>query len=92
MKVRLRTKPLLNREFFQWHVHCSTLHIKLMSGGTKMNATVNEVRLAGLTNNNEASETTATRVAQNSLLSELPGIVFGLITLGYVISSLVALA
>jgi hypothetical protein len=63
-----------------------------MSGGTKMNATANEVRLAGLTNNNEASETTATRLAQNSLLSELPGIVFGLITLGYVISSLVGLA
>jgi hypothetical protein len=57
-----------------------------------MNATTNEVRLAGL-ENNEATETTVgTRLAQNSLLSELPGIVFGLITLGYVISSLVALA
>jgi hypothetical protein len=56
-----------------------------------MNATTNEVRLAGLTN--EATEATAgTRLAQNTLLSELPGIVFGLITLGYVISSLVGLA
>lgn len=55
-----------------------------------MNATVNEVRLAGLTSNNEASA--GTRLAQSSLLSELPGIVFGLITLGYVISSLVGLA
>jgi hypothetical protein len=56
-----------------------------------MNATTNEVRLAGL--NHETTEATAgTRLAQNSLLSELPGIVFGLITLGYVISSLVGLA
>jgi hypothetical protein len=46
-----------------------------------------------ITNTNQAVEATAgTRLAQNSLLSELPGIVFGLITLGYVISSLVALA
>jgi ABC-type phosphate transport system permease subunit len=58
-----------------------------------MNATTNEVRLAGIENTNQAAELTAgTRFAQNSLLSELPGIVFGLITLGYIVSSLVALA
>lgn len=58
-----------------------------------MNATTNEAILNGIVNTNEAVEATAgTRLAQNSLLSELPGIVFGLITLGYVISSLVALA
>jgi hypothetical protein len=59
----------------------------------KMNATTNEATLAGINRINEAAEATVgTRLAQNSLLSELPGIVFGLITLGYVISSLVALA
>ena len=58
-----------------------------------MNATTNEATLTAITSNNEAVEATAgTRLAQNSLLSELPGIVFGLITLGYVISSLVALS
>jgi hypothetical protein len=58
-----------------------------------MNATTNEATLAGINSINEAAEATVgTRLAQNSLLSELPGIVFGLITLGYVISSLVALA
>jgi hypothetical protein len=58
-----------------------------------MNATTNEATLNATTNTNEAVEVTAgTRLAQNSLLSELPGIVFGLLTLGYVISSLVALA
>jgi hypothetical protein len=58
-----------------------------------MNATTNEARLAVLSNVNEAAEATAgTRLAQNSLLSELPGVVFGLITLGYIVSSLLALA
>jgi len=58
-----------------------------------MNANTNEATLNGIANTNEVVEATAgTRLAQNSLLSELPGIVFGLITLGYVISSLVALA
>jgi len=58
-----------------------------------MNATTNEVRLAGITNRNEATESTAgIRIAQNSWLSELPGAVFALITLGYVVSSLLALA
>ena len=46
-----------------------------------------------VTNLNEATEATVgTRFAQNSLLSELPGIVFGLITLGYIVSSLIALS
>jgi hypothetical protein len=58
-----------------------------------MNATTNEATLTVLTNSNEAAEaTTGTRLAQNSLLSELPGVVFGLLTLGYVVSSLIALA
>ena len=58
-----------------------------------MNATTNEARFAGIANTNEAAESTAgIRFAQNSLLSELPGVVFGLITLAYVVSSLLALA
>ena len=58
-----------------------------------MNATTNAATLNAITSNNEVVEATAgTRLAQNSLLSELPGIVFGLITLGYIVSSLVALA
>ncbi|HLX03989.1 MAG TPA: hypothetical protein VKR28_00580 [Candidatus Binatus sp.] len=58
-----------------------------------MNATTTQSKFAAITPANEATEVSAaTRLAQNSFLSELPGIVFGLITLGYVISSLVALA
>ena len=72
---------------------CSTLSVNEYGGTLKVNATTNEATLAVITNRNEAVEATAgTRLAQNSLLSELPGIVFGLITLGYVISSLVALS
>ena len=58
-----------------------------------MNATTNQATIAVVRNSNQATEATAgSRLAQNSLLSELPGIVFGLITLGYIVSSLVALA
>ncbi|HEY6300148.1 MAG TPA: hypothetical protein VIW95_10955 [Candidatus Binatus sp.] len=57
-----------------------------------MNANTNEATLTAITTNEAVEATAGTRLAQNSLLSELPGIVFGLITLGYVISSLVALA
>ena len=57
-----------------------------------MNATINEARLTGFTKTTETEASEGTRYAQNSLLSELPGLVFGLITLGYIVSSLLALA
>ena len=57
-----------------------------------MNATINEARLAGFTKTTENETTEATRHAQNSLLSELPGLVFAVITLGYIVSSLLALS
>ena len=58
-----------------------------------MNATTNEARLAGIAKANENAEArVGTRIAQNSLLSELPGLVFGLLTLGYIVSSLASLA
>lgn len=57
-----------------------------------MNATTNQATIAVVRSNEATEATAATRLAQNSLLSELPGIVFGLLTLGYVVSSLIALA
>ena len=57
-----------------------------------MDATTNEARLTGITKKVEIEATEATRYAQNSLLTELPGLVFGVITLGYIVSSLLALA
>lgn len=59
-----------------------------------MNATTtNRAKVAGY--NPAASPAAPTdyiRVAQNSFLTELPGIAFGIITLLYVVSSLLALA
>jgi hypothetical protein len=59
-----------------------------------MNATTtNEARLAGFNNVTEQTESTeSTRYAQNAFLTELPGVVFGLLTLGYIVSSLISLA
>lgn len=59
-----------------------------------MNATTtNHTEIAGLTHTNEtAAPTDYIRYAQNSFLTELPGVAFGLITLAYVICSFLALA
>ena len=58
-----------------------------------MNATTTEARLAGLIEESAATQSAeAARYAENSFLTELPGLVFGLLTLGYLISSLLALA
>jgi hypothetical protein len=55
-----------------------------------MNATTTEARMAVMVAEDKAS-TNAVRYAQNAMLSELPGVVFGLLTIGYVVSSLIAL-
>jgi hypothetical protein len=58
-----------------------------------MNANTKQATLNAIANSNEAVESTVgRRFAENSMLSELPGVVFGLITLGYIVSSLIALA
>jgi len=62
-----------------------------------MEATIRERRLATaertLAGNFTERETatTSARYVANNLLSELPGIAFGLITLVYIVSSLIAL-
>jgi len=58
-----------------------------------MNATTNRARLAGFNRAAEpAAPTDSIRFVQNSLLTELPGVAFGLLTLFYLVSSLIALA
>ena len=56
-----------------------------------MEATMREARLGDVANFAEEDGMTSVRYAGNNMLSELPGIVFGLITLAYIVSSLVAL-
>ena len=57
-----------------------------------MAATTMNRRLAGFQDVKEQTETVAAdRIAQNSLLSELPGVVFAFLTLGYIVLSFVSL-
>ncbi len=60
-----------------------------------MEATIRERRLATgegtLAGNEREAIATSARYVANNLLSELPGIAFGLITLVYIVSSLIAL-
>ena len=58
-----------------------------------MNATTNEARLAGIGSINQpAAVSDVTRLAQYNMLNELPGAIFGLITVAYIVGSLLALA
>ena len=55
-----------------------------------MAAMTNEARFAATTMA-EAGTSDALRFAQYSFLNEMPGVVFGLITLAYIVSSLASL-
>jgi len=58
-----------------------------------MNATTNEARLEGFgAVESQTASTDAVRLAQFAWLNELPGMVFGLITVVYIVASLLALA
>jgi hypothetical protein len=57
-----------------------------------MEATIREARVAAAERATLRDEITGSvRYAENAFLSELPGMVFGLITLVYIVSSLVHL-
>ncbi|HYB91075.1 MAG TPA: hypothetical protein VEC38_08520 [Candidatus Binataceae bacterium] len=59
-----------------------------------MNASIKgQIRLTGLSASRPAEEPTEyIAYAQNSFLSELPGLAFGLLTVAYIVSSLLSLA
>jgi hypothetical protein len=58
-----------------------------------MNASTTEARLAGIATANETAEVSAaTRLAQYNMLNEIPGAIFGIITVAYIVGSLIALA
>lgn len=57
-----------------------------------MAATTINQRLAGFQQVQEQTETVAAnRIAQNSLLTELPGVTFAVLTLAYIVLSFVSL-
>ena len=58
-----------------------------------MNATTNETQIGRIETQSQVSNSgEGYRIAQSTLLSELPGVVFAVLTLAYVASSLIALA
>jgi hypothetical protein len=58
-----------------------------------MNASTTEARFPGIASIDETSEVSAaTRLAQYNILNEIPGAVFGIITVAYIVGSLLALA
>ncbi len=58
-----------------------------------MNATTTEARLAAIASINEAAAVSdATRLAQYNMLNEIPGAIFGIITIVYLVGSILALA
>ena len=58
-----------------------------------MNASTTEARFAGITAINEAAEVSdATRLPQYNMLNEIPGAIFGVITVAYIFASLLTLA
>ena len=54
-----------------------------------MNARINEATINGYIHNGETSE--ATHRAQYAMLNELPGVVFGFLTLAWIVTSLFGL-
>ncbi len=58
-----------------------------------MNATTTEPRLTGIASINQAAAVSdVTRLAQYNMLNEIPGALFGIITVVYIVGSLLALA
>jgi len=57
-----------------------------------MNASTTEARFAGIAINQAEEVSAATRLAQYNMLNEIPGAIFGIITVAYIFGSLIALA
>ncbi|HZC46809.1 MAG TPA: hypothetical protein VE243_10050 [Candidatus Acidoferrum sp.] len=58
-----------------------------------MNATTAQSTLTGIGSINQAAEVSApTRLAQYNMLNEIPGAIFGIITVAYIVGALLSLA
>jgi hypothetical protein len=55
-----------------------------------MNARINEATISGLTRSDEQTSE-ATERAQYAMLNELPGLVFGFLTIAWIVTSLFSL-
>jgi hypothetical protein len=59
-------------------------------GGEKMNANINQATIPTLVNSEEQTGAAMQR-AQYAMLNELPGVVFGFLTLAWIVTSLFGL-
>jgi hypothetical protein len=59
-------------------------------GDKKMNARINEATVSGLARNDEQTGEALQR-AQYAMLNELPGVVFGFLTIAWIVTSLFSL-
>jgi hypothetical protein len=57
-----------------------------------MNATTTEAKFAGIAINEANEVSDATRLSQYNMLNEIPGALFGIITVAYIVGSLLSLA
>jgi hypothetical protein len=57
-----------------------------------MNASTTEARFPGIAINETEAISDGTRLAQYSMLNEIPGAIFGIITVAYIFASLLTLA
>ena len=57
-----------------------------------MNASTTTERLAGIGSVEQTEVSEGTRLAQYSMLNEIPGAIFGIITVAYIVGALLSLA
>jgi len=57
-----------------------------------MNASTTTERLAGIGSVEQTEVSDGTRLAQYSMLNEIPGAIFGIITVAYIVGALLSLA
>src|SRR5271163_1673627 len=65
---------------------------KRSNGRIKMNASTTTERLAGIGSVEQTEVSEGTRLAQYSMLNEIPGAIFGIITVAYIVGALLSLA
>jgi hypothetical protein len=79
-----------NRQILDGTSLAQVSHNEFAGGDKAMNARINEATITGYVRNDEQTSE-ATHQAQYAMLNELPGIVFGFLTLAWIVTSLFGL-
>ena len=73
----------------RWHRRCYVTRNETDGGDKTMSARTNEATIGYIGNDEQTSE--ATHLAQYAMLNELPGLVFGFLTIAWIVTSLFSL-